>query len=74
MSLDIAAAYSNNRKMNKTILRQSVNPPGGPLTSKNGVLQNPMKAYTSIGRKTLISSIDMSTNNSILKGGNLTTG
>ena len=49
--------------MNKTILRQSLNP---PLTGKS-ILggANPLK---NIARKTLVSSIDMSGNNSILKG------
>ena len=58
MSLDIAAAYSNTRKLNKTILRQSLNQaPVNPISvTTKSVLANPLK---SIGRKTLVSSIDM---------------
>jgi hypothetical protein len=50
--------------MNKTILRQSLNP---PLTGKSTILggANPLK---NIARKTLVSSIEMSGNNSFLKG------
>ncbi len=62
MSLDIAAAYSNTRKLNKTILRQSLNQPTMnplPVATNKSVLGNPLKSIAA--RKTLVSSIDMST-------------
>ena len=50
MRMSIEVPYS--RRMNKTILKNSL---GGTLKHP---LVDPVKAYSSIGRKTLVSSID----------------